>query len=333
MDLIDRFCASYFTLNSISARRQVHARRALRGYEEALSKPVEEADDADLRGYLVVLLDRGLAASTVNLYLTTIRPFFRWCWQERVIDADQLMRIQGVSPPRGYNNHVPRPYSRKELTGMWLALDARWPRLPPVPRYGGGRHPVSRWRNGTSSFPRVKKHVMRLQLEAIIELALVAGLRRCEIYRLSIDDCHWDNKYIVVHGKRVDQNEKVREVPYADSTRQAIRDWFRMRGYMGPEHESLWLSVTGPDPMAPLSNERMAMILHSFGDYQLHRLRHTCATERLRTGLMTLEELRDFLGHATIHQTLAYAKLVREDVHKAAERSDAEFQRAIGRAA
>jgi hypothetical protein len=44
---------------------------------------------------------------------------------------------------------------------------------------------------------------------------------------------------------------------------------------------------------------------------------------------MRLEELRRFLGHAHIAQTLAYAELVREDIHESAERTDEKFQRAI----
>lgn len=327
-DVVDRYCASYFVLNSISARRQTYAVRALREFEATLAVPIEQATDVALREYLVLLLDRGLKASTVSWHLDMVRPFYTWCWDERLIDAEQLMRIRSVKPPRGHNNHVPRPYSRKELAQLWADLDARWPLLPPVPKYGGGHNPLSRWRNGTSHFRNVKKHAMRLQLDAIIELALVCGLRKVEIYRLSIADCHWDNAYIVARGKRVDQHEKTRDVPYAESTRQAIRAWFRMRGYMGPDHDRPWLSVTGPDPLVPLSEDRMAMLLHSFGDYQLHRLRHTCATERLRAG-MPIEKLQAFLGHADIKMTLRYAKLVRTDIHKAAERSEDTFQRAI----
>lgn len=335
-DIIDRFRGSYYRLNSISERREAHCVQALRRYEEFLSlraMPIEQASDGELREYLVSLLDAGLAASTVGWHLKMIKPFYNWCHQEQVVDRDHVLRIRDVSAPRGAGQQDPKPYSRRELAQMWVDLDAKFPKLPPVPARAGGRHPISRWRNGTSRFNgKLKRHAMRLQLEAMIELALVCGLRRIEIYRLSIDDCHWDNKYIVVDGKRENQHAKKREVPYPDSTRNAIREWFRMRGMMGAEHDSLWLSVTGPNPIAPLSWDRMVNLLHSFGPWVWHRLRHTCATERLRAK-MPIEQLQKFLGHSDIAMTMRYVKLVREDVHAAAAKTEAEFQRAIHAAA
>ena len=336
-DVVDRFAASYFVLNSIGASRRADTLDALRRFERWLNSPIEHATHIDIRNYLIALLDDGLQASTVNWHLRMLTPFYGWCWQEHVITAERLMEIRTVRPPRGYKSQVPRPYSKKEIARLWLELDAKYPRLP-EPRYKGGgqydgRHPINRWRNGTSRFQaKIKRHIMRVQLEAMIELGLVCGLRKVEIYYLSIADAHWDNKYLVVYGKRVDQHDKVREVPYPDSTRKAMREWFRYRGYLGASHDSLWLSVTGPDPTAPMSEPRMRELLHSFGDWTWHRLRHTCATERLRAE-MPIEDLQQFLGHSNIAQTLAYAQLLRDDVHKAAEKSDAAFQRAIRPAA
>jgi integrase len=318
--LAERFAGEHFTLNSISERRQGQVLTALARFEAFLiDTPLEDATDNDLRAWLVSLLGEGLAPSTVAWHLKMVKPFYRWCWQRRVISADDFLRLRYVAPPRGYDPGVPRPYSRKELRRLWAELDARFPYAP--------LKILKRYHKGTSPFRSVKRHAMRLQLDAMIDLALVCGLRRGEIYALSIDDCHWDNKYIVVHGKRVDQNPKVREVPYPDSTRAAITRWWHFRVSMGPVTNALWLSVTGPDPAAALTEDRMHRILHSFGDWQLHRLRHTCATGRLRgRNAMTLEQLQRFLGHASLAQTLRYAELTRSDIHRASARIDGDFQ-------
>jgi integrase len=326
VDVVSRFAGEHFTLNSISQRRQDQVLAALARLAAFLPGDLIDATDHDLRAWMVSLLaDDGLAPSTVAWHLKMVMPFYTWCWRSRLISPDDLMRLREVSPPRGYNASVPRPYTRKQLAALWAALEGRWAYAP--------ESAIHRWRTGIAKWPRVKSHAMRLQLTAIIELALVCGLRRNEIYRLSIDDCHWDNKYIVVHGKRHDQNDKVREVPYPDSTREAIAAWFRFRGLMGATTDCLWLSVTGPDPVMALSEWRMKQVLNTLpGDWQLHRLRHTCATERLRAG-MELEKLQRFLGHANLQQTMRYAQLVRGDIHKASERIDADFQRAIRPAA
>lgn len=333
-DLTKQFEREHFTLNSISEQRRQQVRVGIARLEAYLSRPIETITPNELRSWLVTQLEDGLAPSTVGLYLGMVMPFYRWCWLQGTISADDYMRLREVSAPRGGKATKPRPYSRKELTRFYAQLDARWPLLHPIPDRVAGGHPINRYRKGTTSFHSVlRKHAMRLQLDAMIELALVCGLRRVEIYRLSIDDLHFDNKYVVVHGKRHDQNDKTREVPYGPSTREAVRAWFRFRGYMSPPPGlGVWLSITGPDPVAELSMFRMAEILRSFGRWEFHRLRHTCATERLRAG-MSLEMLQKFLGHSDISMTQRYTQLLRDDVHKASERVDEDFQRAIGRAA
>lgn len=322
-DPLPRFIDEHFKLNSITDRRQDQVLVALDRLQKFADKPLLEIDDQTMRAWLVSLLGDGLTPSTVNWYLKMVKPFYRWAWRVRLLGAEEYMRMHEVAPPRGSGQGPPRPYTTRELGEMWREVAAVYPYTTPgiVKRFGRGTSPVR----------SIRKHAMRLQLEAMIELALVCGLRRSEIYNLSIADVHFDNKYIVAHGKRVDQNPKVREVPYPDSTREAIRAWFRMRAMLAPEPGArVWLSVTGPIPQASLSFDRMADILP--GAWTLHRLRHTCATERLRAG-MDIEKLQRFLGHATVQQTLVYAQLVRGDIHKAAERSDADFQRAIRRAA
>ena len=326
-DIIGRFAAEHFTLNSISQPRREQVTMALGKLSYWLKpKPIEEATDNDLRAWLVSLLDEGRAASTVDWYLRSVLPFYQWCWQQELISAERMMRIRTVRSPRGSRNSKPKPYNRRQLNQMWGELDAKFPYTTEMR--------LKRWHNGTSRLAGpLRRHAMRLQLDAIIDLALVCGLRRNEIYTLSIDDIHFDNAYIVVSGKRTDQNPRTREVSYPDSTRETIRTWLQFRASMNPEPGlPLWLSITGPNPAAGLSRFRMAEILQSFGDWQLHRLRHTCATERLRAG-MKLEFLQKFLGHANIQMTLRYAQLVRDDIHESAARTDAEFQKAIRRAA
>lgn len=59
------------------------------------------------------------------------------------------------------------------------------------------------------------------------------------------------------------------------------------------------------------------------------RLRHTFATERLRSG-MALEKLQVMLGHSTLQQTLAYAEIVNADVQTEADRTADAFARNLG---
>jgi integrase len=325
-DIIDLFASEHFTLNSISTQRRKQVLYGLRRYETFLDCPIEEAADIELRAWLASLLTGGMMPSTVNWYQRMAMEFYNWAWRGRLISAEHLMRLRSVGPPRGSNNRTPRPYSRKELALLWKQLDAHWPYGKPLS--------ITRFINGNiPHYTRIRKHTTRLQLDAIIDLALVCGLRRGEILALSANDIHWDNKYIVVHGKRVDQNEKIREVPYAQTTRTAVHAWLRWRALLDSESTSIWLKTHGHNSgRAALDPGALTSLMSSFGGWELHRLRHTAATERLRAG-MPIEHLQRFLGHSTLQQTLAYAKLVRGDIHKSAAATEEEFQRAIRRAA
>jgi integrase len=320
--LTEQFCTEHFTLESISPARQGSVRYALASFESFLGGDASTGTDNDLRLWMASLLDGGNAPSTVATRLKAVKPFYRWLWLRRDLDPDAWMRVQAVKPPRGFDSKAPRPYSRKEVAKLWTTIERMHPWTTEMV--------LKRWQNGTSPYlGNVRHHMMRAQLEVMIELALICGLRRSEIYNLTVNDAHQDNAYLVVRGKRVDQNEKVREVPYPDSTRESMLRWFRLRAFMSPKGGMrLWLSITGPEPASELNDARMANILP--GDYTLHRLRHTCATERLRAG-MELEKLQRFLGHSDIAMTLRYAKLVGGDIHKAAEKQDYDLQRAIGR--
>jgi integrase len=89
------------------------------------------------------------------------------------------------------------------------------------------------------------------------------------------------------------------------------------------------MRLTWRDPAGALNKEGFEGLLPGVGrGWGLHRFRHTCATERLRNG-MTIDALKEFLGHATIEQTLAYAKIIASDVRLQSEASDAGMEAAL----
>jgi integrase len=58
--------------------------------------------------------------------------------------------------------------------------------------------------------------------------------------------------------------------------------------------------------------------------WELHRFRHTFATERLRAGT-PLEIVSLALGHATLEQTRAYAEIVRSDISRELAKTEGAF--------
>lgn len=325
MTLIDRFADEHFALNQISPRRQDDVRSSLALLDAWLPAPIEQVTPADLREWMTELVESGLNVNTVRWRLNAVKPFLRWLRQAKVIDGDAWVELSEVRPPRGATSQCePRPYTRKELDAFWRALDERYPTTTD--------YYLRRYARGTSPIRRVRTHCQHAQVEAIVKLALYCGLRRTEIYALSIDDMHPDNAYLVVHGKREDHRPKVREVAYSEGAREAVTAWFRCRRMLAPLHNAPWITL-GRNTLEPLEFGSLAHMLGKIGTgYALHRFRHTCATERLRQR-MPLEELRDFLGHADIQQTLEYAKLLRDDIARSIEQTEGGFEKAVGRRA
>lgn len=325
MSVIEQFCDEYHAYNDISPDRRVKQRRVLLEFE-AMAGDLAAAGGAELQTYLASRLESGLSPTTVGQYRGMIQPFFRWAWQRKLIDGERLMEIQAVEPPRGSNgNGRPRPYSRKEVQRFWRDLDERFPLVEP--KY------VERFVRGTTPYRRVRPHARHLQIEAIAWLALGGGLRRDEILRLTIEDMHPDNAVVVVHSarKNAEAEERLRSVPYNAPMRDAVKTWLDFRALLKPQHDCPWLSLYPPTRANRMPKRTFEhLLLTDVGAWELHRMRHTCATELLRAG-MPIEKVQRIMGHSRVQQTLAYTQLLDGDVIEAAERAEPRFTAALVR--
>jgi site-specific recombinase XerD len=337
-DCIARFEREYQGYNQISPERCRQQSKLLREFAARTGKALTEVDSSDLQEFAGALVASGLHVNTVRKKLNMIRPFISWAYAVDLIDADRYMKLRAVKDPRGATaKTLPKPYTRDEIARLWLALDAKWPKIP---HHGKRSQALRRWLSGRGPWGRVYRHAMRLQLDAAIRLALDLGLRRQEIFGLSVNDLHYDNEYLVVRGK-ADPNTgepKIRQVPITEHARAALKEWLEFRALMRPGHDRPWLtcweSKATSKAIDPMRERRFHTLLQDTvgEEWRWHRLRHTCGTERLRSG-MALQNVSHLLGHANLQQTLGYAEVAKQDVAKDMERNEAAFGEAMGRAA
>lgn len=314
--MIEEFISYQRVYRGVSEERLTRTRRVLTALAERAGDPLQATRD-DLERFLLDVLEE-VSPSTADQYLKIIRAFHRWAWERGHLDADSYLRLRTVRAPR-FQRSKPNPYTRTEIARLRRELADRYPLA--------SDYAVNRFFNGTTkSWRRMYRHAHRLQWEAIIALALELGLRRIEICRLSVDDLHYDNEFIVVHGK----GDKYREVPFTHSARMAVARWLELRTRLAPAHDRPWVWLRAPRRLDPLEPIELSEGFSRLGSgWSLHRLRHTCATERLRAR-MPIDQVQRLLGHATIQQTLAYAEIARPDLARHLEQSEEAFSTAVG---
>jgi site-specific recombinase XerD len=321
--VVDRFAAEYQAYNDLSDGRRRDQLRALTSlcHYAQVEDPTECTAD-HYRAWLVYLQqDEQKKAVTVEKYGKMVRAFFGWAYDARLYPADQLMDLRRVPYPQT-PKALPRPYKSKEIKALWGELAKAHP-------LDDGKF-LTRWRRGTSRYKKIANHAHQLQLTAIVRLALDCGLRREELFDLDIDDMHYDNAYVVVRNGK---GNKPREVPYTKAARAAAKAWIEFRTELSPDHDRPWLSLTalGPDGvwLRPMNFRRFSMYLKNIGPkWTLHRLRHTCATMWLRSG-MPIDKVSKLLGHASIQQTQVYTELINEDVQREVERNEDRFEEQV----
>jgi site-specific recombinase XerD len=308
------FSQDFIASRTLSRPRAAAVGRFLADLEAWINpRSLADLSDADLRVFLEAKLAEGFHPNTVRKWLVMARTLATWLYERGTLSADTLLAIRAVRPPAGSSAGVsPVPYSRRELGDLRAILDRRWPRLATEDAH----RLTARWREGRTPYKRIRRHAIRLQLDGVTALALELGLRRREIFALTVNWLHYDNDYIAVWGSDGPWSARVRKVPFTDAARQAVYDWIEFRSLLGITHDRPWVALHAEPRMGQaMKRETFDKLLRTFvGDgWTLKRLRDTCAQTWVRRGLAP-EHLRQLLGHATIEDTLPYSRLVGGDL-------------------
>ncbi len=148
-----------------------------------------------------------------------------------------------------------------------------------------------------------------------IQLALNTGMRRTEILKLEIRNIDQQNKKIHLDGTQT-KNGKRRVIPLNDHALKAIQSRIASNTQNGKTGTRLFLQSNGRPVVQINTAFTNAVREAGIEDFRIHDLRHTFASWLVQSGV-TLPEVRDLLGHATVKQTERYAHLAPGLLHKA----------------
>lgn len=291
-----------------------------------------------------------------------LKVFFAFAGKEpaEVTAADVLEFIVGQRAPRRGGNVVrlddgeaglsARTIRRRlaTLSGLFGYLIARGVvKANPVPSGPLTRSPAGHGRGGHAPLIRTPRTLPRVLAppeavallaalrtardRAMVEAMLLAGLRRCEVLGLRLQDVQLaDRRLFIAEGKG--GHERI--VPVAG------RFFVSLAAYLDRERPAeavtgrLFVVLKGPNRGQPLTAAGIDEILRGarqragLAQATCHMLRHTCLT-RLREAGMALEAVQAQAGHRSIESTRIYLHLADKwlagEYHRAIDALDADM--------
>ena len=137
------------------------------------------------------------------------------------------------------------------------------------------------------------------------------GLRRSEAQDLNIKDVNFEQKLLFV---RKGKGKKRRVIPLTEAIAKDLKDYFSYTEIVRKEgEESFLVNINGSKIKGENVYELFKRILKRTQslkpeNYCLHSLRHSIATHLLENE-MSIEMVRDFLGHSQLVTTQIYTRI------------------------
>ncbi len=287
---------------------------------KAALSPVE----ALLACYRRYLLDRrGLVATSARGYVDLVRPFVesrvrdgeldwmglsaqcviefvRCACRGRSIGSAKLA-LTALRSLLGYlhlEGFIPRPLHAvvPSVAGWRLAGMPRSPEPGEVTRLLAACD--RRTRSGRRDF-------------AMLMLLVRLGLRAGEVRALNLDDINWRAGELTVRGK----GNRIERLPLSADVGQALAAYLQRGRPVTAQGRSVFVRTRAPH--RPLSSPGVTRAVAAaasragLGRLSAHRLRHTLATQMVRSGV-ALPEVAQVLRHRRLITTAIYAKVDRD---------------------
>lgn len=144
--------------------------------------------------------------------------------------------------------------------------------------------------------------------KAILSIYYGCGLRRSEGEKLDITDVHFASSLLYV---RDGKGHKRRVVPMGKKVKEDLENYLKYERCNTIETKAFLLNIQDNRMSGSSCNNRLKELTRRAGmdkTVSLHILRHSIATHLLESGL-SLEYVRDFLGHKHLETTQVYTHL------------------------
>lgn len=242
-------------------------------YLQEREAKLEESTRTHVQGYMMHLRRLERASATISRSLVSIRSFYQFLLQERVVERDPTIELEAPKPER----KMPAVLSVDEVGRL---LDSP-----------STNHPYG------------------LRDKAMLELLYATGIRVTELVSLDQDHIYLDMGFIRCRGKA----EKERLIPLNPEAvhwlkrylQEALPEWERGRKETAlfPNHLGGRLTRQGFWKII----KKHAQDSGIEADITPHTLRHSFAVHLLDNGA-DLKAVQEMLGHADLSSTVMYTR-------------------------
>lgn len=242
---------------------------------------IAAADTTMILKHLIHLRDTGLGARSRARHLVTIRGFYRYLAQEKILDHDPARLVD--LPKTGLK--LPDVLSVLEIEALL--------RTPDMTKPIGVRN------------------------AAMLELLYATGVRVSELVNLKLTDIYLEAGFIRVFGK----GSKERVIPMGIPAQKSIQHYLETaRGLLLKQYQSTYLFVArAGKPMTRQGFWKLlrkhASLAGITKKITPHSLRHSFASHLLEGGA-DLRAVQMMLGHVDISTTQIYTHVARDHLKK-----------------
>jgi integrase/recombinase XerC len=263
-------------------------------WPKASRLPWKQVTTDDARAYLVDLREQGLARTTINRKLSSLRSFYRYLMREEQVLGNPFAPISSIKAPR----RLPVVLSETEVARLLAAPDQYWSRQD-----AGGNNDDARFHDFSAA-----------RDAAILEVIYSGGLRISEAVGLDLADIDFLGHSFRVRGKGKKERLCLLGRPAGSSLREYLRQ--RERVGLGGRRDPgpLFVNYEG-SRLTARSVQRFFKRYLAEADLPAsttpHKLRHSFATHLLDHGA-DLRSVQELLGHESLSTTQIYTHVTKE---------------------
>lgn len=256
----------------------------MKGFFEYSKKEVGQITPKEIQDFYHYLQTRphklksgALSEQYINHHIYALRTFFNWLEETGQVQYNPISVLKFKSPEPNHR----QPLTQSEIIQLFASCTSQ-------------------------------------KETALLHLFYSCGLRRSEAVTLNTNDIHFKQQVLYV---REGKGAKRRAVPMTQKVGKELESYYleeRINQTKVRDTEAFILDTTGVRISGDSCNRLLKKILERLEikkEITLHHLRHSIATHLLESGL-SIESVRDFLGHGHLETTQIYAKVSQKQLQK-----------------